>query len=131
MLKSFGVDGGADAKTLDDNKRAQIKGERRFPGLCCVDFWKLLHIFVEFVLYNQSEGVVNLTNQIQDEKRVVWLLLFSRAFHGRRIGRCAVFDALVICFNFLVSKTVLLSKQPIQLDLSLKVWKVLELEIDV
>ena len=29
VLKSFGVTGGADAKTLDDNKRAQIKGKRR------------------------------------------------------------------------------------------------------
>ena len=27
VLKSFGVTGGADAKNLDDNKRAQIKGK--------------------------------------------------------------------------------------------------------
>jgi len=38
VLKSFGVTGGADAKTLADDKRAQIKGKRSFPGFFCVDF---------------------------------------------------------------------------------------------
>ena len=28
VLKSFGVTGGADAKNLDDNKRAHIKGKK-------------------------------------------------------------------------------------------------------
>ena len=28
MLKSFGVTGGADAKNVDDNKKAQIKGKK-------------------------------------------------------------------------------------------------------
>ena len=34
VLKSFGVTGGADAKTLDDNQKAQIKGKKTFRAFC-------------------------------------------------------------------------------------------------
>ena len=51
MLKSFGVTGGDDAKNLDDNERAQVKGAFDFPT---VFFFYNLIIIVILKLGNRQ-----------------------------------------------------------------------------